>query len=90
MKQTLKLKLETRLNAILFVDKMKFITLMSTDLDMSLLDWMIKTGKNVEYKSPNLLDFELKYQCCGSNDTHKMSSYLYDTSKYTLFVNVIE
>jgi hypothetical protein len=92
--RTLKLTLETKLNAILLVDKKEKLTFMSTDLNMSVLEWMIKMGIEkqfpFEYKAPNLLDFKLKYECDGSSSTHKMSSYIYDDSDYRIFVNVIE
>jgi hypothetical protein len=91
---TLKLTLETRLNAILLLDKKKNLAFMTTDMNMSVLDWMIKMGIEkkfpFEYKAPNLLDFKLKYECDGSSSTHKMSSYLYDGSDYRIFVNIIE
>ena len=92
--QTLKLTLETKLNAILIVDKKKNLVFMSTDMNMSVLDWMIKMGIEnkfpVGYKAPNLLKYKLKYEGDGSSNTHKMSAYLYDDSDYRIFVNIIK
>jgi hypothetical protein len=92
--RTLKLTLETRLNAILVVDKKTKLVFMSTDMNMSVLEWMIKMGNEkqfpVGYKAPNLLKMKLKYAHDGSSDTHKMSAYLYDDSDYRVFVNIIQ
>lgn len=92
--KTLKLRLETKINAILFVDKKHKIVHTSKDLNTTVLDWMIAMGIKqnfpLNYTAPNLLSFKLKYKCDGSNPTHKMSSYLYDDENYTIFVNVFD
>lgn len=92
--RTLKLTLETRLNAILVLDKKQKLVFMTTDMNMSVLEWMIKMGIEkqfpVGYKAPNLLNLKLKYECDGSSETHKMSAYLYDDSNYRVFVNIIQ
>jgi len=91
---TLKLTLETKLNAILIVDKKKSLAFMTTDMNMSVLEWMIKMGIEqkfpVGYKAPNLLNYKLRYECDGSSNTHKMSGYFYEDSDYRIFVNIIE
>ena len=92
--ETLSLTPETKINAILVVDKKENRVCMSTDMDMTLLDWTIKhsmSDKVLEFgELPNFLNMVLKYNCDGSNETHKMSGYLYQDKKYTVFVNVFD
>jgi hypothetical protein len=92
--KTLSLTPETKINAILVVDKKENRVCMSTDMDMSLLEWTIQhsmSNKVLEFgELPNFLNMVLKYNCDGSNETHKMSGYLYQDKKYTVFVNVFD
>ena len=92
--KTFKLRLETKINAILIVDKKYNHVFMSTDLNTTLLEWMNAMGVEGQfpqgYVVPNLLSFNLKYECDGSNPLHKMTSYLYDDKNYRIFVNVFD
>jgi hypothetical protein len=92
--KTLSLTPETKINAILVVDKKENRVCVSTDMDMTLLNWIFKhsmSDKALEFgELPNLLNMVFKYNCDGSNETHKMSGYLYQDKKYTVFVNVFD
>ena len=91
--KTLFLTPSTKLNAILVVDKKTSKISMSQDLSMTLLEWTMRfsmSDKALTFKLPNLLQYKLKYECDGSNPTHKMSSYLYEDKNYLIFVNLFD
>jgi hypothetical protein len=85
---------ETKINAILLVDFKTLNVTMSKDMNMTLLEWIMKysfSNESLEFGPlPNLLDMTFDYAGDGSNGIHKMSAYLFEDSNYRVFVNIFD
>lgn len=93
--KTLKLTPETKINALLVVDKKKTKNvIISQDMNMTLLEWTMRFSFSNQALIfgvlPNFLNMKFKYDCDGSNNTHKMSCYVYEDNNYLVSVNVFD
>jgi hypothetical protein len=92
--KTLSLKPNTKINAITVINKKNPNVAMSKDMNITLLEWMMRysmTDEAIAFGSlPNLLTMKYKYICDGSNGKHKMSAFLHDDPDYRVILNVFD
>jgi len=92
--KTLTLTPATRINAITVINLKKPNVAMSTDLNMTLLEWTMHYSLSddalVFGPLPNLLTMKYKYFCDGSNGKHKMSAFLHEGPDYKIMLNVFD
>lgn len=95
----MKLKLETQINAICIINKDQSGVIMSKDMNMTFLDWVVLNSlstQSVQTKLPaNLLDIELLLIDSGISHTSEehpfhYTTYKYEDDKIIIAVNVID